>query len=244
MVLPAADPASLSALVLIVDDDKRLSDLLQRFLGENGFQTVAVHTAGDAREKLESLAFDILIVDVMMPGESGIDLVRSVRSEQDVPILFLTALGETEDRIAGLEVGADDYLVKPFDPRELVLRLRTILRRTAAVPPAPLLDSDEADTGDAAQFGAFRFDSKRRLLTRNGEAIYLTSGEADLLVALVAHAGQPLTREDLAPDDRATITDRAIDVAITRLRKKIETDPKFPRYLQTIRGKGYVLHLD
>jgi two-component system phosphate regulon response regulator OmpR len=180
----------------------------------------------------------------MMPGESGIDLVRSVRSEQDVPILFLTALGETEDRIAGLEVGADDYLVKPFDPRELVLRLRTILRRTAAVPPAPLLDSDEADAGDAAQFGAFRFDSKRRLLTRNGEAIYLTSGEADLLVALVAHAGKPLTREDLAPDDRATITDRAIDVAITRLRKKIETDPKFPRYLQTIRGKGYVLHLD
>ena len=243
MVLPATDPAPPSALVLIVDDDTRLSDLLQRFLGENGFQTIAVQSADAAREKLEQLAFDILIVDVMMPGESGIDLVRSLRNEQDVPILFLTALGETDDRIAGLEVGADDYLVKPFDPRELVLRLRTILRRTAAVPPTPLGDSDALES-DAAQFGPFRFDSKRRLLTRNGDAIYLTSGEADLLVALVAHAGQPLAREDLAPDDRATITDRAIDVAITRLRKKIETDPKFPRYLQTIRGKGYVLHLD
>ncbi|KJV09211.1 chemotaxis protein CheY [Elstera litoralis] len=243
MVLPATDPAPPSALVLIVDDDTRLSDLLQRFLGENGFQTVAVQSADAAREKLEQLAFDILIVDVMMPGESGIDLVRSLRNEQDVPILFLTALGETDDRIAGLEVGADDYLVKPFDPRELVLRLRTILRRTAAVPPTPLSDSDALES-DAAQFGPFRFDSKRRLLTRNGDAIYLTSGEADLLVALVANAGQPLAREDLAPDDRATITDRAIDVAITRLRKKIETDPKFPRYLQTIRGKGYVLHLD
>ncbi|MFY8107203.1 MAG: response regulator [Elstera sp.] len=243
MVLPAADPASLPALVLIVDDDTRLSDLLQRFLGENGFQTVAVHSAAEAREKLESLAFDILIVDVMMPGESGVDFVRSVRAEQDVPILFLTALGETEDRIMGLEVGADDYLVKPFDPRELVLRLRTILRRAAAVPSTPLPEMEEQE-GDTAHFGPFSFDRKRRLLTRAGEAIYLTSGEADLLVALVEHAGQPIAREDLAPDDRATITDRAIDVAITRLRKKIETDPKFPRYLQTIRGKGYVLHLD
>ncbi len=243
MVLPIADPASLPALVLIVDDDTRLSDLLQRFLGENGFQTVAVHSAAEAREKLELLAFDILIVDVMMPGESGVDFVRSVRAEQDVPILFLTALGETEDRILGLEVGADDYLVKPFDPRELVLRLRTILRRAAAIPATPLPETD-ADEGDAAHFGPFNFDRKRRLLTRAGEAIYLTSGEADLLVALVEHAGQPIAREDLAPDDRATITDRAIDVAITRLRKKIETDPKFPRYLQTIRGKGYVLHLD
>lgn len=242
MVLPAADPASLPALVLIVDDDKRLSDLLQRFLGENGFQTVAVHSADAAREKLEAIAFDILIVDVMMPGESGIDLVRSLRNEQDVPILFLTALGETDDRIAGLEAGADDYLVKPFDPRELVLRLRTILRRTAATPP-PISESDEP-ASELAHFGQFRFDSKRRMLTRDGEPIYLTSGEADLLVALVAHAGQPLAREDLAPDDRTTITDRAIDVAITRLRKKIELDPKFPRYLQTIRGKGYVLHLD
>lgn len=242
MGLPATDPASLPALVLIVDDDKRLSDLLQRFLGENGFQTVAVQSAAEAREKLDALAFDILIVDVMMPGESGIDLVRSVRTDQDVPVIFLTALGETEDRIAGLEVGADDYLVKPFDPRELVLRLRTILRRTAAVPPVPVLDAEPAD-GDLVAFGPFRFDRKRRLLARDGEAIYLTSGEADLLVALADSAGQPIAREDLAADG-AAITDRAIDVAVTRLRKKIETDPKFPRYLQTIRGKGYVLHLD
>lgn len=242
MGLPMTDPASLPALVLIVDDDKRLSDLLQRFLGENGFQTVAVQSAAEARDKLDALAFDILIVDVMMPGESGIDLVRSVRADQDVPVLFLTALGETEDRIAGLEVGADDYLVKPFDPRELVLRLRTILRRTAAVPPAPVLETDSAD-GDLVAFGPFRFDRKRRLLTREGEAIYLTSGEADLLVALADSAGHPIAREDLAADG-AAITDRAIDVAVTRLRKKIETDPKFPRYLQTIRGKGYVLHLD
>lgn len=242
MGLPVTDPAQLPALVLIVDDDKRLSDLLQRFLGENGFQTVAVQSAADAREKLDALAFDILIVDVMMPGDSGIDLVRAVRAEQDVPVLFLTALGETEDRIAGLEVGADDYLVKPFDPRELVLRLRTILRRAAAVPPVPLTDTESLDA-DLVAFGPHRFDRKRRLLTREGEPIYLTSGEADLLVALVDHAGRPIAREDLAADG-AAITDRAIDVAVTRLRKKIETDPKFPRYLQTIRGKGYVLHLD
>jgi two-component system phosphate regulon response regulator OmpR len=220
--------------VLVVDDDRRLRELLSRYLAENGFRVTTAENAANARARLKGLDFDLLIVDVMMPGESGLDLTAALRAKSAVPILMLTAMGEADDRIAGLERGADDYLAKPFEPRELVLRIQRILDRTR---------KSVADSGPVT-FGDCVFDIPSERLTRDGQTVHLTTTEANLLGSLARHAGETLSREELSRISGEVGTDRAIDVQVTRLRRKIETDPKLPRYICTVRGRGYVLRLD
>jgi two-component system, OmpR family, phosphate regulon response regulator OmpR len=220
--------------ILVVDDDTRLRDLLQRYLSEQGFRVTTAVDAADARAKLASIAFDLLVLDIMMPGETGLELTETLRRDSSVPILLLTAMSETENRIAGFECGADDYLPKPFEPRELVLRINAILRR---VPPPEVAESKVV-------FGAFVFDLDREELTRDGAFVRLTTAEASLLKALAQRVGEPITRDDLGTESMITGNARTIDVQVTRLRRKIEADPKYPRYLQTVRGTGYVLMAD
>lgn len=219
--------------ILVVDDDTRLRELLRRYLAGEGFRVTAAADAAEARERLAGVAFDLIVLDVMMPGESGLELTESLRRTHDTPIVLLTARGAPEDRIAGFEHGADDYLAKPFEPRELLLRIRTILRRTAAAPSAA---EGPVTLGEAV------FDPERGTLTRAGETVRLTGGEAALLAALARRAGEILTREDIAAAlGQADAGERAIDVQVTRLRRKIEPDPREPVFLQTVRGRGYVL---
>lgn len=232
---PSAD-AHAQPHILVVDDDRRLRDLLQRFLGENGFAVSTAADAAEARSQLSAMVFDALVVDVMMPGESGLDLTRSIRDSLGTPILMLTARGESDDRIAGLESGADDYLAKPFEPRELVLRLRSILRR-ATPPPQPT----EAPVSNTIRLGEAIFNLQRQELRSKGLRIHLTNAEAKLLTILCKAPGQPFTRDALADMAGITGNHRTVDVQVTRLRKKLEDDPRQPRYLQTLRGKGYVL---
>ncbi len=222
--------------VLVVDDDTRLRGLLQKFLSENGFRVSTAKDAADARERLAALAFDLIVLDLMMPGESGLDFAADLRTRSTVPILMLTAMGEAEHRIAGLERGADDYLSKPFEPRELLLRLRSILRRVPQ--PTPAGAPEEIRMGEAT------YDPKHERLSRKGRDIRLTSIEAALLNALAETPGGILSREELIARTGASGGGRAIDVQVTRLRRKIEPDPRFPRYLQTVRGRGYVLRPD
>jgi two-component system phosphate regulon response regulator OmpR len=220
--------------ILVVDDDKRLRELLRRFLSENGFRVTTAADATEARAKIGSLSFDLIVLDLMMPGESGLALTQSLRETSTVPILMLTAMGETDQRIAGLESGADDYLAKPFEPRELVLRMRTILRR---VPPPAVAAS-------TVSLGTHQFDLKREEL-RNGERIVrLSASELRLLRILAQSPGTPQSREQLYERMGSGARGRSIDVQITRLRRKIEPDPKMPRYLLTVRGQGYVLRPD
>ena len=223
--------------ILVVDDDTRLRDLLSRYLGENGFRVTVAKDAADARAKLAGLAFDALVLDVMMPGESGLDLTQWLRGVSTVPVLLLTALGETESRIDGLSRGADDYLVKPFEPRELVLRLEAILRRARLAPPAPAASA-------AVSLGTMAFDAARQELTQGGSPVRLTAAEASLLKLFAENPGRVFTRDELIKKSRIEGNDRTVDVQITRLRRKIEPDPKSPRYLQTVRGEGYVLRPD
>lgn len=218
--------------LLVVDDDARLRGLLCRYLASEGFRVSAAADAAEARQLLAAIAFDLIVLDVMLPGESGLALTESLRRTHDVPIVLLTARGAPEDRIAGFEHGADDYLAKPFEPRELLLRIRTILRRTT--PPVP--------AEGPIQLGEAVFDPLRGTFTRGGETIRLTGGEAALLAALARRAGEVLTREDIAAAlGQADAGERAIDVQVTRLRRKIEPDPRAPVLLQTVRGRGYVL---
>ena len=230
------DNAAPAAHLLVVDDDARLRNLLQRFLAEQGFRVSAAADAMAARQAMASMAFDLLVVDVMMPGESGLDLTESLRREgHDVPILMLTAAGTPDNRIAGFERGADDYLAKPFDPRELALRIRTILRRAAPAQPASL-------PMGPVQLGPHWFDPERGELRGQDGTQRLTGGEAALLTALARRAGEVLTREEIAAAlGTPEAGERAIDVQVTRLRRKIEPDPREPRFLQTIRHRGYVL---
>ncbi len=231
-IMPSA-MAEESAHLLVVDDDTRLRELLRRYLTEQGFRVTVAENAAAARAKLTSIEFDLIVLDLMMPGENGLDFAADLRQQSTVPILMLTAMGEPEDRILGLERGADDYLPKPFEPRELLARIRTVLRRApqSRTPPLPR----------AIRFGDCVFEIERQFLTRSGVPIRLTSTEAGLLRALALAAGTPLSREDLS---ESTGQSRTVDVQVTRLRRKIEADPKFPRYLQTVRGKGYVLLTD
>jgi two-component system phosphate regulon response regulator OmpR len=236
----AEAPAADQPHVLVVDDDRRLRDLLQRYLAENGFRVTTAGDAALARAKLASLAFDLIVLDVMMPGESGLDLTASLRAESRVPILLLTAMGEAEDRIRGLERGADDYLPKPFEPRELVLRIKTILARVREPAPKPT-------PPQLLRFGDYVFLPARDELRRGAVIVRLTGGEAALLRALAETPGEPVSREELSRSAGADSSDgatRAVDVQVTRLRRKIEPDPKEPRYLQTVRGLGYVLRPD
>jgi two-component system phosphate regulon response regulator OmpR len=223
--------------ILVIDDDTRLRDLLQRYLRDQGFRVTTAVDAADARAKLAALSFDLLVLDIMMPGETGLQLTGTLRRDSTVPILLLTAMNETENRIAGFECGADDYLPKPFEPRELVLRINAILRRVPPPPPATAPPSK-------VTFGEFCFDLEREELTRAGSFVRLTTAEASLLKALARRAGEPITRDDLGEESMVSGNARTIDVQVTRLRRKIEADPKFPRYLQTVRGTGYVLMPD
>ena len=220
--------------ILIVDDDTRLRQLLKKYLSDNGFRITTAEDAAAARDRLGSLAFDLIILDVMMPGESGIELTASLRSHNQIPILLLTARAETGDRIAGMECGADDYLTKPFEPHELVLRVHAILRR---VPK-------EKEASEEVQFGAFRFHMTRDELYKGTARIRLTSTEAGLLKALALNAGAPLSREELRRRGQVPGNTRTVDVQVARLRRKIETEPKEPEYLQTARGRGYLLRID
>jgi two-component system phosphate regulon response regulator OmpR len=221
--------------LLVVDDDQRIRTLLRRYLSEQGFRVTVAEDAAAARRALSAFAFDLLVLDVMMPGESGLDLTESLRREgRDVPVLMLTAAGSPDDRVAGFERGADDYLAKPFDPRELSLRIRTILRRAAPIPAAP--------AGAPVQLGMLWFHPDKGELRGADPSQRLTPGEAALLAALARRAGEVLSRQEIAaalgtPD----AGERAVDVQVTRLRRKIEPDPREPRFLQTVRHRGYVL---
>jgi len=220
--------------ILVIDDDDRLRELLRKFLSDNGFWVSSAADANDARERLKGLTFDLLVLDRMMPGESGLDFAASLRKTSTVPILMLTAMVEAEDRIDGLESGVDDYLSKPFEPRELLLRINAILRRV----PAPVVAPVEVSLGDVV------YNQAKEALLRDGVIIRLTDVEAALLKVLAASPGAVLSREDLTELTGASGGVRAIDVQVTRLRRKIERDPKLPNYLQTVRGKGYVLRPD
>lgn len=220
------------AHILVVDDDDRLRALLHKYLSENGYIVLTATDAQAARNTLASFAFDLIVLDLMMPGESGLEFAQTFRKSSNVPILMLTAMAESEDRISGLEHGADDYLTKPFEPRELLLRINAILKRVAQ-------PTGEASASKVVSLGRASFDVERGELMVDGLAQRLTTVEIQLLRTLATRPGEAYAREDLM-----SATDgggRAVDVQVTRLRKKIEIDPKLPRYLQTVRGKGYVL---
>lgn len=222
--------------ILIVDDDERLRELLQQFLSDQGFFVSAARNTAQARLKMSHFQFDALVLDVMMPEETGLEFAASL-SGQHPPILMLTALGETQDRIKGLETGVDDYLVKPFEPRELTLRLRNIMRRFES-EPEPITEIN---------FGVFRFDIPSTRLFKGDEQIYLTSSESACLKTLAQHNGNPISREKLAElttGSQEKSNERSVDVQINRLRKKIEPVPGRPVYIQTVRGAGYILHAD
>ncbi|MCG8491712.1 MAG: response regulator [Sneathiellales bacterium] len=223
-----------AAHILVVDDDARLAALLKQFLSDNGYRVSVAETADDARKKMAGLAFDLMVLDRMMPGEDGLSLAKSIRADQIAnktkPILMLTAMAETGDRIDGLEAGVDDYLTKPFEPRELLLRIEAILRRS------------KKDTVEGVKFGSFKFNLIRSELTQDGNPVALTSSEQILLKTLAETPGVSISRDNLSLSSGTQ--GRAVDVQITRLRRKIEEDPKNPRYLQTVRGEGYVLWTD
>lgn len=219
--------------VLVVDDDQRLRELLQRYLRKCGYRVSTACDAAEARGKLAGLVFDLVVLDVMMPGESGLELTRSLRHQGNIPVLLLTAMGESSQRIAGLEHGADDYLTKPFEPRELVLRIEAILRRGGASREAPRL----------VRLGAYSFDVERGELRNGEELVHLTSMEGELLRLFARNPGSTIPRDELLRHSGAGNV-RAVDVQITRLRRKIEADPKAPRYLHTVWGQGYVLWPD
>ena len=221
------------AHILVVDDDLRLRSLLSRYLQENGFAVSAAKDAENARMFLRQYKFDLLIVDVMMPGESGLEFLQKLRHDSDVPAIVLTAMGETQDRISGLEAGADDYLPKPFEPKELVLRINNILRRI-------LTDSNE--NNQILKLGDFVYDlNSKELRHKLIGIVHITPVEQSILSILGQKTGQIFTRDKLAELLGVEQSPRSIDVQITRLRKKIEQDSKNPRYLQTVRGKGYML---
>lgn len=221
--------------ILVVDDDTRLRGLLQRFLRENGFLISTAKDADEARFMLTQYRFHLLIVDVMMPNESGLEFLAKFRQESSVPVIMLTAMGDVEDRIVGLERGADDYMAKPFEPKELLLRIASILKRT----PEQRKENQKIDLGLCV------FDMQtKELLSKSGEFLHITPVEQSLLAVMGAKIGQVFSREKLSEMLGAGQSPRSIDVQITRLRKKIEKDSKNPRYLQTLRGKGYMLLAD
>ncbi len=218
--------------ILVVDDDTRLRELLRSFLSRNGFRVTTASTAHEARQRRTGLDFDLIVLDVMMPGQSGLDFAAELRKKDDVPILMLTAMGEPKDRIAGLETGVDDYLGKPFEPRELLLRIQSVLRRGRV---------EAVEEPGHVSFGPMQFDLVLGELTQKGKRVPLTEAEVALLRALSARLGQVLSRESLCKSVGGGLNERAIDVQVTRLRRKIEPDPGFPRYLRTVRGQGYRL---
>ncbi|MBF9045764.1 response regulator [Rhodobacterales bacterium LSUCC0031] len=233
----------IGAHLLIVDDDERIRGLLQKFLMRNGYMATVARDAAQARRLLKGLAFDLIVLDVMMPGEDGLDLCSAIRATQDTPILLLTARGETGDRISGLEAGADDYLVKPFEPKELLLRINAILRRM----PKPVEDSE---LPQILHMGPIRYDLERGEMWHGTTQVRLTATEAALMRIFTSEPNRPISRTQLVTllnRDKSGadhVQERAVDVQITRLRRKIEVTSKEPRYLQTVRGAGYMLAPD
>ena len=217
--------------LLVVDDDQRIRDLLKEYLMNEGFVISTADSAENAREKIKYVTFDLIILDVMMPGDNGLKLTKEIRLLSQVPIILLTAKSEIDSKIEGLETGADDYITKPFSPKELILRINSILKRS----------EDKKVLNPLISFGAFVLNMETRDFSKSGKRIYLTEKELNLLMMLAQSPGQPLSREDLAGIDEPG---RAVDVGINRLRKKIEDDPTMPIWLQTVRGKGYILRPD
>ena len=232
----AADDAHL----LIVDDDERIRGLLRKFLVRSGFLVTTARDAAHARRILSGLAFDLIVLDVMMPGEDGVSLCRDLRHRIGTPVMLLTAKGETEDRIAGLEAGADDYLAKPFEPKELLLRINAILRRVPQAMAQPIPQT-------VLKLGNVRYDIARGEMRLDDGLVRLTATESQLMRIFSARPHEPLTRMELVEElsrSGGQTQERAVDVQITRLRRKLEADPKQPRYLQTVRGSGYMLAPD
>jgi two-component system phosphate regulon response regulator OmpR len=225
-----------AAHVLVVDDDRRLRDLLSSYLVKHGHRVTVAPTAAKARAFLEGLAFDIIVLDVMMPVENGFDFAADLRGRSQVPILMLTARGEAQDRVRGLEIGVDDYLAKPFEPRELLLRIGSVLRRTRASPSG-------GPQTTVVRFGRFAFSLERGELRAGDEPVRITEREREMLRLLSANAGAIVSREALSGSGGAA-QERTVDVLVNRLRRKIEQDPANPRYLQTARGAGYRLIAD
>ena len=220
--------------ILVIDDDSRIRELLGRFLTEKGFRVSMAADAAEAQRRLVGLTFDLLIVDVMMPGQSGVDFVQDLRSHEDVPVIMLTALGETEARIKGLSAGADDYLPKPFDPRELLLRVNAILKRAQREEPPRI---------EQVVFGPYTFYIEPRELKRGTETVRLTEREREIMALFAKNAGSVVPRYELVGAE-ASASERTVDVQINRLRRKIEQDPSAPTWLQTVRGVGYKLHIE
>ncbi len=237
MAATAAAPPDDAPHVLVVDDDRRLRSLVAGYLGRNGYRVTAVASAAEARARLGSLEFEIIVLDVMMPGENGFAFAERLRETSDIPILMLTARGEASDRVRGLEAGVDDYLAKPYEPKELLLRIGSILRRTRA--PAPQAGADEP----SLRFGPFAFFAERGELRRGDDVVRLTEREREILRLLGASPGVSVSREVLAGAGGGA-QERTIDVQINRLRRKLERDPANPLYLQTARGAGYKLVAD
>lgn len=230
--------------ILVVDDDSRIRGLLKKYLSRNGYAVTEARDAAHARRLLAGLAFDLLVVDVMMPGEDGFSLTRGVRETMDTPVMLLTARGEAEDRIQGLEVGADDYLPKPFEPRELLLRISAILRRSGE----PVTERTGPEPPKTLSLGACRYDLTRGELWRGDQPVRLTTAESAMMRLLAREAGEAVSRSALLNEvgggSDSGAQERAIDVQVTRLRRKIEENPRVPRYLQTVRGAGYLLAPD
>ena len=236
---PSQPPPDDAPHILVVDDDRRLRDLLGRFLSDNGYRVTTAQDAAEARSRIASLLFDGYVLDVMMPGENGFDLARWIRESSSIPILMLTARADASDRVRGLEIGADDYLPKPFEPRELLLRLKNIIRRqTAAAPPPPPSGAPEV-----VRFGPFTYRLDRGELRQGEEIVRITDREREMLTVLASRPGETVPREDLAGSGEVS-NERTVDVQINRLRRKIEEDPANPLLLQTVRGIGYRLYVD
>ncbi|MEM7253451.1 MAG: response regulator [Pseudomonadota bacterium] len=226
--------------ILVVDDDREIRNLLADFLRDHEYQVDTAPDGQAMREKIEATAFDLVVLDIMMPGEDGLTLCRDIRARSDLPIILLTALGEETERIIGLEMGADDYVAKPFNPRELLARIKAVLRRAG---PRSQAESMDVDTGNL-EFAGWLIDrSQRELFDPDGNPVTLTSGEFDLLVALAEHPQRVLSRDQLLDYTKgrsASPFDRSIDVQLSRLRKKIEPNAKPPRFIKTVRGGGYL----
>ena len=220
--------------ILVIDDDERLRTLLRRFLEESGFRVTVAGNASEARQILAGIEFDLLVVDIMMPGETGLEFLTDIRNDNTVPALFLTAMSEAENRIEGLEAGADDYIPKPFEPRELVLRIKRILQRNRASNP---------NTKDII-FGPFLFNPNTGILSKLGERIHITTAEQQLLTSFGRQPNQILSRDDLGAELDGRMEGRSIDVAVARLRRKLEPNPRHPVYLQTVRNRGWLLRTD
>ena len=221
--------------ILIVDDDKRILQLINDYLIKNNFRISTANNALKAREKIENIEFDLIILDIMMPGESGLKLTDSLKKNNfKTPILLLSALGNADDRIKGLEIGANDYLAKPFEPKELLLRMKNLIKK----------NKYNKQKTKIVKFGPYTFNLKKEILKKNGKIFILTSSETKLLYILAKNDGKPIIRYNLSKILNIPNTSRALDVQITRLRNKIENNKKFPTYIQTVRGRGYVLKIE